>query len=177
MVDPNLPAIQVMDLFGEKAGQAGIRLNVDLQPDLAPAPLDADAIHDCLSNLVSNAIDACMVADQSREFVVTLSTREESGVLIYEVVDNGLGMAYEISKKVFSKFFTTKGSDRGTGLGLLTTKRMVHQHGGRISFSSSEGEGSTFRIELPRESLPTPEPAVGPETEGAHPLPEKEMES
>lgn len=169
MVDPNLPAQDVSDLFRERAAQAGVRLEVSLQPELEEAPLDRDAIHTCLSNLVSNAIDACMVADQSREFVVTLSSREEDDVLIYEVTDNGLGMDYEISKKVFSKFFTTKGSDRGTGLGLLTTKRMVHQHGGHISFTSTEGEGSTFRIELPRETLPNPE--SNPETEGKESCP------
>jgi len=177
MVDPNLPAQEVSDLFRERAAQAGIRLEVDLHPGLEEAPLDADAIHTCLANLISNAIDACMVADQSREFVVTLSTREESGVLIYEVADNGLGMDYEISKKVFSKFFTTKGSDRGTGLGLLTTKRMVHQHGGRISFASTEGEGSVFRIELPREALPTPEPSEKATVEGERRPPNREVTS
>jgi signal transduction histidine kinase len=90
--------------------------------------------------------------------VVTLSSRLEDDTLVYEVADNGHGMDYEISKKVFSKFFTTKGSDRGTGLGLLTTKRIVNQHGGQVSFESKEGEGSVFRIELPRERLPRPEP-------------------
>ena len=59
-----------------------------------------------------------------------------------------------------SKFFTTKGSDRGTGLGLLTTRRIVHQHEGRISFDSKEGEGSVFRIELPRQALSEPHSAL-----------------
>jgi PAS domain S-box-containing protein len=158
MVDPNAPAREVVELFRERAAQAGIRLRAELQGGLALAPLDEDGIHACLVNLVSNAIDACTLAEERRDFVVTLISREEEGTLIYEVADNGRGMDYEISRKVFSKFFTTKGSDRGTGLGLLTTKRIVHQHGGRISFESREGEGSVFRIELPRTELPQPDP-------------------
>ena len=159
LLDPNDPALQVVDLFKERGAQAGIRLEADLREDLAPFPLDGDGIHTCLANLVSNAIDACTFAESDREFVVTLSSREENGSLIYEVVDNGQGMDYEISRKVFSKFFSTKGSDRGTGLGLLTTRRIVHQHGGRISFTSKEGEGSVFRIELPRQALVELKPA------------------
>jgi PAS domain S-box-containing protein len=154
LVDPNRPARAVVELFRERAAQAGIRLEEDVQDGVRAAPLDEEGIHTCLANLVSNAIDACTLSDKERDFVVTLASREEDGVLIYEVVDNGQGMDYEISRKVFSRFFTTKGSDRGTGLGLLTTKRIVHQHGGRISFESKEGEGSVFRIELPRATLP-----------------------
>ena len=148
-----------MDLFQERGAQVGIRLETDLREDLDLFPLDGDGIHTCLANLVSNAIDACTFAESDREFVVTLSSREEDGALIYEVADNGQGMDYEISRKVFSKFFTTKGSDRGTGLGLLTTRRIVHQHGGRISFDSKEGEGAVFRIELPRQALSKLRPA------------------
>jgi signal transduction histidine kinase len=153
-VDPNAPARQVVDLYRDRAAQAGIRLELDLQGDLQPASLDEEGIYTCLANLVSNAIDACLVSDSNRQFVVTLSSRETGGALVYEVSDNGQGMDYEISRKVFSKFFTTKGSDRGTGLGLLTTRRIVHQHGGRISFTSKEGEGSVFRIVLPRDAMP-----------------------
>jgi signal transduction histidine kinase len=168
-VDPNEPARRVVELFHGPAARAGIALEAELTPGLAPAPLDEDGIHTCLANLVSNAIDACVVAEADRAFEVVLRTREVDGALIYEVADNGGGMDYDISRKIFSKFFTTKGSDRGTGLGLLTTKRIVHQHGGRITFDSTEGEGSVFCIELPRAALPTP--GEGPPAAHATPEP------
>ncbi len=155
LTDPVLPARNAVDLFRDGAARAGIRLDFEPQDGIAPALLDEAGIHTSLANLVSNAIDACTVADKDREFVVRVTVSENDGVLVYEVADNGKGMDYELSRKVFSKFFTTKGSDRGTGLGLLTTRRLVHQHGGRISFTSHEGEGSVFRIELPRNTLPT----------------------
>ena len=158
LIDPNAPVRRVAEPFGEQAAQAGITLQLDLQDDIPDAPLDEDGIYTCLANLVSNAIDACLLADAKRAYVIKISSREENGTLVYEVVDNGQGMDYEISRKVFSKFFSTKGSDRGTGLGLLTTKKIVHQHGGEISFTSKEGEGSAFRIALLRDRLPEPEP-------------------
>ncbi len=155
-IDPNEPARQVYGLFRDSADQSKIDLRLDLQDDIPEAPLDANGIHTCLVNLVSNAIDACLMSEGQRKFHVTLTTREEDGVLIYEVVDNGRGIDYEISRKIFTSFFSTKGSDKGTGLGLLTTKKIVHQHGGKVSFNSKERQGSTFRIELPRHRLPKP---------------------
>jgi signal transduction histidine kinase len=64
-------------------------------------------------------------------------------------------MDYEIKKKAFTTFFTTKGSG-GTGLGLLLTRKIVQEHGGKISFESSPGQGTTFRLEFPRDRLPAP---------------------
>ena len=154
MTDPNNPVRKVMRLFAEEANQAGILLTAETQGDVPPAPLDEDGIYTCLANLVSNAIDACLLSSKECSYAVLIASREEAGSLVYEVRDNGHGMDYEISKNIFSKFFSTKGSDRGTGLGLLTTKKIVHQHGGKISFTSTEGVGSTFRIELPRSGLP-----------------------
>jgi PAS domain S-box-containing protein len=161
LTDPNDPVRKVVELFGEKAAQAGIRLEVNLDTSIPPVPLDEDGIHTCLANLVSNAIDACLLSDAQREYLVTISTRQTNGTLVYEVADNGHGMDAEISRKVFSKFFTTKRSDRGTGLGLLTTKKIVHQHGGRISFTSEEGKGSVFRVEFPLAGLPKPTAETG----------------
>jgi signal transduction histidine kinase len=156
MTDPAQPVRRIARLFGERARDAGIELRTTIQEEMQPAPLDGDGIYTCLANLVSNAIDACLVCSGERPYVVTVSCRDEGGTLVYEVIDNGHGMDYEISKQVFSKFFTTKGSDRGTGLGLLTTKKIVHEHGGQISFASEPSKGSTFRITLPRAALPKP---------------------
>jgi signal transduction histidine kinase len=64
-------------------------------------------------------------------------------------------MDAEVKKKAFTSFFTTKGSG-GTGLGLLTTRKIVQQHGGEISFNSAPGVGTTFRLSFPRGRLPTP---------------------
>lgn len=168
LCDPAAPVRQVERLLVERAAQAGVSLEIQVQEALAPAPLDEDGLYTCLANLVSNAIDACLAGDPARRSRVTVSCREAAGALVYDVVDNGRGMDYELSKKVFSQFFTTKGTGQGTGLGLLTTKRIVHQHGGRITFTSREGEGSAFRIELPRSGLPAPEGPVEPLPPGGH---------
>lgn len=156
MADPNHIAAQVISLYAETAIIARIGLEARLEPGLAAAPLAEDDIHTCLANLVSNALDACQVSEKASKHV-TLTTREEDGVLIFEVFDDGIGMDSEIRKKVFTNFFSTKGSEKGTGLGLLTTRKIVQQHGGRVSFETEEGVGSVFRLEFPRNRLPVPE--------------------
>jgi PAS domain S-box-containing protein len=156
LVEPNRPAEKVAELFADKARLSGIALKVELQEGIAPAYLDEQGIHTCLANLVSNALDACKVSDRDGHYTVILSSRERDGVIEYSVADNGAGMDYDISRKIFTTFFSTKGSDKGTGLGLLTTKKIIQGHGGTISFESEPGKGSVFRIELPREALPKP---------------------
>jgi signal transduction histidine kinase len=105
----------------------------------------------CLTNLVSNGIDAAVMREQAGGKVI-LRTREERDDLIFEVADNGSGMDQEVTQKIFTTFFTTKGG-KGTGLGLLTTRKIVQEHGGRIETESAPDRGSTFRIRLPRQRL------------------------
>ena len=153
VVDPNLPAREVLDLYSDMARRAGVALAGVLQPDLAPAALDVEGIHACLTNLVSNAVDACQVSEKKTDCGVVLTTSEVEGALVYEVADNGCGMDYEVKKKIFTTFFTTKGAG-GTGVGLLMTRKIVQEHGGKILVESSPDKGTKFRIVLPRDRLP-----------------------
>jgi len=129
---PNEIAREVILLFRDRAAAEGVTLIADFQE-----------------------VDACLMSDGDDHKVV-VKTREERGTIVYEVTDNGVGMEYEIKKKVFTSFFSTKASGQGTGLGLLTTRKIIQEHGGSVSFDSTEGEGSTFKLELPRGRLPVP---------------------
>jgi histidine kinase len=158
LVDPNGVAGRVVDLFKDKAELAGIRLAFEPQPDVPAAFMDEEGIHASLVNLVSNALDACETSDKPDPEVI-VRTRDDGGSLVLEVADNGTGIDYEIRKKVFTTFFSTKGSGKGTGLGLLTTRKIVQQHGGKVSFESTAGMGSVFRLEFPHDRLPRPREA------------------
>lgn len=153
LVSPNRIARKVVDLFKDKAAMSGIILDSDLEERIPFALMDEAGIQASLENLVSNAIDACEVGEGGGG-EVTIRTREREGILVIEVADNGAGIDYEIHKKVFTTFFSTKGANKGTGLGLLTTRKIVQQHGGKVSFESTVGEGSVFRLEFPRDRLP-----------------------
>jgi signal transduction histidine kinase len=89
-----------------------------------------------------------------RDLKVVLSCYERSDTIYYKVEDNGCGMDYDVKKKIFTSFFTTKGSGQGTGLGLLVTRKIVSQHGGEIRVRSSRAGGSEFRLKFPRGRLP-----------------------
>ena len=153
LTDANVIVKKVVDLYLDTAALAGIEVKAVLASGLAPIAVDAGELHMCLANLVSNALDACEMSDKDNR-CVTIATDEEDGVVTFEVKDNGCGMDYEVKKKVFTNFFSTKGSDKGTGLGLLTTRKVVQEHGGSIHFESTKDLGSEFRIRLPRERLP-----------------------
>ncbi|MFZ5563100.1 MAG: PAS domain-containing protein [Thermodesulfobacteriota bacterium] len=153
MVDPAAMAKEVVDLYSVKAKELGIALIYEPHGRIQEAALDSQGMQECLANLVGNAIDACMMSDKDRPCHVWVKVHEQNRVLVYEVVDDGCGMDYEVKQKVFTNFFTTKGLG-GTGLGLLTTKKIVQEHGGTITMESELHRGTTFRINLPRHRLP-----------------------
>jgi PAS domain S-box-containing protein len=149
--DPVALARGVVDLYRDAARLQQVELVLDAPQRLEPVPLDPDGIETCLTNLISNGIDAAMLRETPGGRVI-LRVLEHPDELIFEVSDNGIGMDSEVKQKVFTTFFTTKGG-KGTGLGLLTTRKIIQEHGGRMEVESAPEQGSTFRIRLPHARL------------------------
>jgi signal transduction histidine kinase len=96
------------------------------------------------NNLFKNAQQA-FVADRRGKISVHLSS--EGNNILISVSDNGSGVPEDVQRRIFQPNFTTKSS--GTGLGLAMVKNILTEMGGKISFESKAGEGTTFFIELP----------------------------
>jgi signal transduction histidine kinase len=150
---PNRPAQEVFELMLPHAREHGVSLEMDLNEDLPQVWFDREGIHRCLLNLVTNAIDACAdIAFSLRQGKVILRSRKtEDWAVEYQVLDNGCGMDEETSAKIFQSFFSTKGS-RGTGLGLMITKKIIDEHGGVVEYESEREKGTKFVIRLPRKN-------------------------
>ncbi len=165
LVNPVSLAEDAVALFRDAAAQSGVSLRVEAEKAVPPAAFDPEEMHTALSNLVTNAIDACRTSEQADRQVV-VSVREEADAypfrvppavpptkVVFEVRDNGVGMEYEVQQKVSTNFFTTKG-ESGTGLGLLLTRKIVQQHGGTVEIESKPGSGTSLRLVFPRRRLP-----------------------
>jgi signal transduction histidine kinase len=150
-VNPRELAWEIFSLYHAAAKKDDVTLLFEADDETPEANMEASGIHTCLANLVSNAIDACKTS-KKKGCAVSLRVREGDGTIVFEVEDTGCGMEAEVKEKVFTSFFTTKGLG-GTGLGLLVTKKIVREHGGRIEVESEPEEGSCFRIEIPRSHL------------------------
>jgi signal transduction histidine kinase len=150
---PNEMLSEAVELFRERAEEHRVNLDVALDPNVKEAYLDRDGINNVLLNLISNAIDACIYdTDTSKAWEVTVKTKLEMDadseeVILFEIKDNGCGMTDEVRSKLFTRFFSTK-AGRGTGLGLLNTQKIVHEHGGEIAVESQPGQGTTFTVRL-----------------------------
>ncbi len=148
--DPNKPAQEVFDLMQTYAEQEGVKLQLDYCSDLRKVYIDPEGISCSLLNLVTNAIEATSADDAAtKEKCVLLRTLRVNGLAVeYQVVDNGCGMDDHIKGKLFNTIFTTK-ETKGTGIGLMITKKIIDEHRGAIEFESRKGGGSTFMIRLP----------------------------
>jgi len=148
--DLNQPVCEVFDLMVQEAQRRGVILEKNLDDRLSQGWLDLEGIHRCILNLVSNAIDACtdITCVHGKGKVILKTLKIDDWAVEYQVIDNGCGMDKETEAKIFEQFFSTKGSG-GTGLGLMITKKIVHEHKGFIGCESEKGKGTRFIIRLP----------------------------
>jgi signal transduction histidine kinase len=107
------------------------------------ANINAERMLQVVLNLLRNAIQATREDGKIR---IGVSRRGDEAIL--EIEDDGMGIPAELQEKIWEPFFSTKG-DGGTGLGLGICRRLVEEHGGRITLRSSPGEGATFTVILP----------------------------
>jgi signal transduction histidine kinase len=106
---------------------------------------DPYAIRQVLINLITNALAAVEPGGK-----ITVSVRETDALAEIGVADTGSGIPKENLEKIFEPFFTTKPPGKGTGLGLYVTSGIVERLGGRIDVSSRVGQGTVFKVTLPR---------------------------
>jgi len=124
--------------------QEGIPLAMVIPQDLSRAVL----------NVINNACYAVWRRDQQGQDGYTpeinVSVGMADGNINIVIADNGEGMSAEVQQRLFENFFTTKPIGEGTGLGMGITRDIIEQkHGGKISFSSTEGKGTTFTFTIP----------------------------
>jgi signal transduction histidine kinase len=126
----------------------GLRLIKDLRNETA-ASISQGEILQVISNLIVNAVEAL-----PQSGTLYIRVRKNHDDIRITVADNGTGIPVEHYTDIFQPFFTTK-TERGTGLGLALSKRIIDRHQGRISLRSSTASGKSgtvFRVSLPIQS-------------------------
>jgi signal transduction histidine kinase len=131
----------------------GVKVETDYDKNLPKICAHGGQLNQVWTNLIDNAIDAMLSFKERRgPAVLKVRTRAEADYALVELEDNGSGIADSIATKVFDPFFTTKAQGAGTGLGLDTVYRIIHQHHGTIDFESKPGS-TVFSIRLPLQQL------------------------
>ncbi len=171
LVDLNGLVREAAELMQWSCERKGCALIQELDEGMPPVPLDGNAVHQVLMNLLTNAVEHV----EQKRGVVTVRTGYDEGTHEgrVEVSDNGEGVPEEWREEIFKAFTSMKGQ-RGTGLGLSVSRTLVKEHGGRIELFSTMGEGSTFVVVLPSDrgmmesgdtQPPRPRPRKGVEDE------------
>jgi two-component system NtrC family sensor kinase len=127
---------------------SGVDLSLRLEEDLPWASIDVNQLKQVLLNLIHNALQA-MPAGGVMEIKTETASHEQRDWVIISVRDTGVGIPQVHQGRIFEPFYTTKGNQGGTGLGLSVTYGIVTNHGGHIDVESEPGSGSIFAVWLP----------------------------
>jgi signal transduction histidine kinase len=152
-------AEEVAKVVEPKIRSGGIEFEKNLDSKIGEFEINAGYVHSALLNILDNAVDACTKDTSKQKHTITLKVKQDKRHIIFDVADNGLGMDSDTSEKIFTPFFSLKG-EKGTGLGLFISNKIIDQHGGEIIVKSKLGQGTLFRIKIPKmqsESVPAPE--------------------
>ena len=126
-------------------GGKGIAARRVLGDGLPPVLLDRIQIHQVITNLIRNGVDA-LDSVERREIVISTRRAGEDAIEIM-ITDTGPGLAPEVADRLFQPFVTTKPA--GLGIGLSICRSIVDAHGGRLWASDNPGGGMIFHVRLP----------------------------
>ena len=129
----------------QRPESARIEFKVVLDENVEVAT-DAALVRQILDNLLSNAADAAEEAGAS----VTVTTARETDRVLIEVADNGAGISADLLPKIFDPFVSTKRAGKGYGLGLAICAALAEALAASLTVESKEGDGSKFRLWIPR---------------------------
>ena len=123
----------------------------EVLPMIMVIPQDLSrAVLNVMSNACYTVWRKSQSAGEDYKPCIDIAVRMEDQVLYITVSDNGEGMTEEVKERLFDNFFTTKPVGEGTGLGMSITRDIIEKKlGGKVTFTSTEGKGSTFTFTIP----------------------------
>lgn len=137
-------ACRVCDLFESAASRQEVALVVDVDPGLAPVPIEPRLLRQIFVNLVSNGLHASPAGAS-----VHLRLRRNADCVRVDFVDRGAGIPQEHMEHLFEPFWSNKDPGEGSGLGLYVTRQLLDIVGGTIVVDSAVGRGTTVSVTLP----------------------------
>lgn len=138
---------ETVSLAEIEARKTGVRLRVDLDPELPAVYADKIMIEQVMLNLVKNGIESMHETDRNRRELVIGAHDTGNGAVEIAVTDRGQGISPDQAEKLFTPFYTTK--PEGMGMGLNICRSIIEFHNGRLWVTPNPGGGSVFCFTLP----------------------------